>query len=110
MPSPRDDEDEDDDERSAADDPTAMWDEDALRQAGMADIAGRTDTREAAGPATSYGVRGDARDKVVVGRTEAAPAPPARTPGQPGGLSWTLTIILAGVLGVAVYLIVRLLK
>ena len=102
--------DEDDDFRSAADDPTAMWDDAALKKAGLDELAGRTDTRDAAGPATSYGVRGDRRHSVVVDGPEKQGARRAGPLARAGGLSWPVTVILALALGVAVYFLVRMFR
>lgn len=103
--------DEDDDFRSAADDPTAMWDDAALKEAGLDELAGRTDARDAAGPATSYGVRGDRRNSVEIGDREGAGSSRGAAPkARGGGLSWPVTVILALALGVAVYFLVRMLR
>jgi hypothetical protein len=102
--------DEDDDFRSAADDPTAMWDDAALKEAGLDELAGRTDARDAAGPATSYGVRGDRRNSVELGDREDARSSRGAAPKARGGLSWPVTVILALALGVAVYFLVRMLR
>lgn len=102
----------------AADDPTAMWDEGALREAGMEEVANRAKSMPppaATGPA----VGGDSRRSVVVGTGGDAAGPesadrtprPRRRPSQPdAGLSWPITIALAIALGVAVYFLVRLIR
>jgi len=103
VPEPDDD---DDDFKSAADDPTAMWDDEALRAAGMSH-PGKGESR-AATPATRPSVGGDSREKVIVGRRSSGPAGPARAAS--GGLSWPLTLLLAIALGVAVYFLVSYLR
>lgn len=105
--------------RNAADDPTAVWDEDSLRAAGLGDLGaleGRspspaTEPEEQAGG-------GSIEVSAEMSRGAGGPSPkgaPRLTPGptpaaKPGGLSWPLTIALAFALGLAVYLLVRLLK
>lgn len=90
-----------------------MWDDAALKEAGLDELAGRTDARDAAGPATSYGVRGDRRHSVVIedGREgERAPQGAGKRTRSGGGLSWPITMILALALGLAVYFLVRMLR
>ncbi len=103
---------DEDDFKSAADDPTAMWDEGALRAAGMSEIAGGKPTSLAPAPATGPDVKGDARESVVVGgereRTKRSGSPAQTRPSQ--GLSWPATVALALALGAVVYFVVRLFK
>jgi hypothetical protein len=106
---------DDDLQTSAADDPTAMWDEDSLKDLGLDDIAERHSSRPpgpkpvaaapvaaAVAPANRLGHSTDPRVGPMVRRRP----PPKRS----GGMSWTLTIALAVALGTAVYYFVRLLK
>lgn len=100
--------------RWAADEPTAMWDESALRDQGFADAAEAA--RAASGPATAPRVGGDDR-ATVQAPTMPAPTLPAPTmqatprasAPSGGGLSWPLTIAIACVVAVVVYFAVRLL-
>ena len=104
---------------SAADDPTAMWDEGELRAAGMDEVADRAKSLPPAA-ATGPDVKGDVRQSVVVGdekpgaspqAQQAAPRPrPRRSADATGGLSWPITIGLAIALGLAVYFLVKLLR
>ncbi|MEM9067392.1 MAG: hypothetical protein AAGE52_02770 [Myxococcota bacterium] len=81
----------------AADEPTAMWDEDSLKDLGLDDV-GRVSSPPS-GPATSGA--GPAGPSVQVSTAQGSPR---------GGLSWVITIVLAVVLGVGVFLLVRLLR
>lgn len=101
---------------SAADDPTAMWNEDDLREAGMEEVAKRAESLPPPA-ATGPEVRGDVRQSVVVGDERPAPqaqraAPrPRPGPARPSaGLSWPVTIGLAVALGLVVYFLVRLVR
>ena len=77
---------------SAADEPTAMWDEDSLREAGL-DLGARSSSRpRSRGTGTDPGLS-------RMPRRQAS-----------GGLSWTLTILLALALGAAVFFAVRALR
>lgn len=97
-------------DKSAADDPTAVWDEQALRDAGLDELR---DEQAVAAPATGPDVKGDSTQSVVVGRG-GAPGFRARQqatrPPPSQGLSWPMTIALALALGAAVYFLVRLLQ
>jgi hypothetical protein len=73
---------------SMADDPTAVWDGDALASAGFDVKSGKM-----------------IEPKPAPSRSEDTPKPPPRR-----GLSWPVTIILAIVVGLAVYFAVLLLK
>jgi hypothetical protein len=100
--------------RWAADEPTAMWDDSLMRDAGYTDLAkDRSEKpRGESGPATERGVGGDEAARVRVspeltGGHPAVSAPPAK---KPPGLSWVITVVLAVGLGVAVYVAIRLLR
>ncbi|MEM9194453.1 MAG: hypothetical protein AAGF12_35075 [Myxococcota bacterium] len=84
--------------KSQADDPTDVWDEAALRAAGI-ELPGM-----AKQPATSPR-NPEASDSVQVSDS-IAPPPESKRPG----LSWPLTLGLATILGVAVYFLVRMLR
>ena len=104
----------DDRDTVAADEPTAMWDSDALANAGIdPNAAGVTKN---AGPATRREVGGDDQANVRVqpnaGAPASRPAPvaPAPGPASAGGMNWAITIGLAVGLAVGVYFLVRYLK
>ena len=102
--------------KTAADDPTAMWNEAALRAAGLTDIVGSNKPDSVPAPAaTAPDVRGEDRARVVVARAgtprPGAPAPvPAPAEEEGGGMSWGLTLGLAVGLAVGVYFLVRFLR
>lgn len=95
--------------RWAADEPTAMWDESMLRDAGF-----EADAQPSAGsaPATERGVKGDDPNAIHVspelsgGHRALRPSDPAK----PSGASWALTLLLAIGLGVAAFFLVRYLR
>ena len=90
--------------RWAADEPTAMWDESSLRDAGYDEVAKKKVVETA--PATAPDVRGqDAANVHASSAGNVSARPPA-----PAGISWALTFLVAGVVGVAVYFLVRLLR
>lgn len=123
-----------DDERHAADDPTAVWDADTLRAAGLEDVLDRPETDPppaATTPATkgrdsgpSMVAEGAVRapDQPKRERPDATPRephqvprptpkPPSRTVAPSSGeLGWGATIALAVGLAVAVYFLVRFLR
>ncbi len=109
--------DKDDASQHAADEPTAMWDEDALAQLGLgggqalksdqapkASLAAAVETN----PADQALARGpSAAGSATVGPATAGPA----TVGSGGSLrGWVVTLVLAVGLGVAVYFAVRALR
>lgn len=92
----------------AADEPTAMWDESALLDAGFGEVAAKPIS--IAPPATAPSVGGDDRSSVIVGNTGRHRAM-ARAPRQvSAGMSWGVTVGLAVAVGSAVYFLVRALK
>lgn len=111
------------DQLLAADEPTAMWDEASLREAGFGQVAAAPEpTETSANPEAAGG--SPAGPSIVIENmpgAEAAIRPvgtPVRVspvavvprPKQPKGLSWPLTIGLAFALGLLVYLVVRFLR
>lgn len=101
--------------KTQADDPTAMWDERALQEAGLKDIIDARPAPQSAPPATAPDVRGSDDSRVVVTRAPtpapgAVPVAPAATSEEPGGLSWPVVIGLAVALAVAVFFLVRSLR
>lgn len=118
---------EDDDldsESHAADEPTAVWDESALRAAGLTDLLQRREA-PAAPPATRAAPSGSDPSIVI----DEAVAPEllneSVTPGpgipepvaavvpasvRPRGLTWGSTVLVALVLGGLVYLLVRIMR
>ncbi len=125
-PKPAEDEDHPD-LSTAADDPTAVFDEGALRAAGL-DVL--VDNPVPDGPekaATTPDVKGEDRSSVVVSANAknastssgsrpaadvrpASVARPAAPPARSGGLSWTTTFLLAVVLGLVAYFAIAWLK
>jgi hypothetical protein len=114
---------DDDSLTSAADEPTALRDESSLKELGLADIAARHSSRppgpkpppeRAASPGPA--VRRSSQGSDLLG-PDTGSHPPKRAPmrrrppaWQAAGMSWTLTIVLATLLGTAVFYLVRLLK
>ncbi len=106
---------EDDDQsgaRWAADEPTAMWDESVMRDAGYEELAKHRaeKPRAESGPATERGVKGDVAKKIAVsseltGSHAASPAKPASR-----AMSWVVTVVLAVGLAVVAYFTVRALR
>ncbi|MCB9614137.1 MAG: hypothetical protein H6722_16995 [Sandaracinus sp.] len=88
---------EDDTGQHAADEPTAMWDEDALAQLGLGGPAEPAPKPQGPGLAVS----------VETASHATAPAAPARKSSMVG---WVVTVVLAIGLGVAVYFVVRALR
>ena len=88
----------------AADEPTDIWDEDSLRDAGLDEIlaqraANRRALKDSKAPSAAPPPR-----PLATPATRRAPT----THAPPGaGLSWWLTIALALVVGAAVYFLVR---
>lgn len=108
-----DDDDDLDGESHAADEPTAVWDESALRAAGLSDLLKRRDAEPEAPPATRS-VAPSAESSIVIdeGVTPGLPQIIAAEPAAPAarGLGWFATLAIAVVLGGAVYLLIRALR
>jgi hypothetical protein len=113
---PHDDEEHDDldAERHAADEPTAVWDEGALRAAGLTDLLKKQRSEPPVVPATPA-VSGAGDPSIVIDESIAA------NPGEPEvqfvsaaltrrGLGWGATLAIAVVLGALVYLAIRLVR
>lgn len=109
--------DKDDPARWAADEPTAMWDEASMKDAGFKDLAKHRAEKPRAetGPATERGVKGELATKVNVsaeltGGHKAQPAAPAPSSPSSSVLSWVITGVLAIGLATAAYFAVRYLR
>jgi hypothetical protein len=103
--------------RWAADEPTAMWDDSALNDAGFAELMKdrQERPREATGPATNRAAGGSSEaGKIEVTGTHPQPSAPrpASAPQRsgPSALSWALTVALAIGIGVVVFFVVRALR
>jgi hypothetical protein len=107
-------EDEDDGESHAADEPTAVWDESAMRAAGLTDLIMRHQPERPLAPATPATHTGD--PSIVIDQSLVAkPAPAVQSiraaPMAPrAGLSWAATLGIAIVLGGLMYLVIRLVR
>jgi hypothetical protein len=111
-------EDEDDGESHAADEPTAVWDESALRAAGLADLLNKPRKSDPPPPPATASVAPD-RPSIEVSQEmalpDALPEPPREPPvlADPpasGSLGWGATLGLAMVLGAIVYALIRYVK
>jgi hypothetical protein len=113
-------EDEDDGESHAADEPTAVWDESALRAAGLSDLL----TQRKSDPPPPPATKSTAPDRPSIELSQememveaGSPAGPASEPplvSEPatpsGGLGWGATLALAVLLGAVVYALIRYVK
>jgi hypothetical protein len=104
--------DDDDMASHAADEPTAVWDANTLREAGLGDLIKKpeTDSDPPSAPATP-GARNQGPSIMV--DEAAAGAKAVRGPSMRddnGELGWGATLGLAAGLGAAVYLLIRFLK
>ena len=118
------DDDDYDGESHAADEPTAVWDESALRAAGLSDLLSKKrDSEPPPPPATapSAATRTESSIVIDVGSMEpkepldtapklATPVPRASAPAAEGGLGWGATLSIAVALGAIVYALIRYLK
>jgi hypothetical protein len=102
----------------AADEPTAVWDVEALRKAGLSEVLDAPDTSR--GPATpAVGIEIE-RPSIIVEQEAARPnnSPRAGAPARRAALrkaaqtevGWASLIAMAAVLGVIAYAVMRLLR
>ena len=109
---PFDSDDDPDGESHAADEPTAVWDESALRAAGLGDIISRREAEQPAPPATPVTPR-RADASIVIDEAVAGPPPAALRAKMASqapagrGLGWAATIIIAVILGAVMYALIR---
>jgi len=89
--------------RSAADDPTAVWEEDSLQQVGFSEVAGIEGGPER-GPATNPD-DATSRPSIEISDDLLPVAGTTERPRDAGGLSWSATIVLALGLGALVFTI-----
>jgi len=107
-----------DDESHAADEPTAVWDESALRAAGLSDLLQKRDSEPPAPAATAPMRSADASIVVdqasIVAPANKTPTPVPDRPAAPasadGGLGWGATFVIAVVLGALMYALIRYVK
>jgi hypothetical protein len=113
---PHDVDDDDDGESHAADEPTAVWDESALRAAGLSDLLHKRDDEPPPPPATSPTPSSTTDPSIVIDPSTLAPKVvtpvPQQAPqaGADGGLGWGATLGLAVALGAIVYALIRFVK
>lgn len=114
----------DDGESHAADEPTAVWDESALRAAGLTDLLNKRKSEPPPPPATKSTAPQRPSIEVSEEMARAAAGLPAVEPVEPppppvmepapeqpsGGLGWGATLGLAVVLGAIVYVLIRFIK
>ena len=107
-------EDDDDDfggESHAADEPTAVWDEQSLRAAGLSELLARRPSEPPPPPATPATAPSD--PSIVVDRQlsgEHARASGRASMAAESSFGWPATFSIAIVLGAIVYVLVRLAK
>ena len=97
----------------AAEEPTAMWDESSMRDQGYDALAKDREAkpRQASGPATEQGVRGEVKERVEVSRAltgNHAAVKRQAAPQKSGAMSWVITFAVALVLGVGVFFLLRM--
>ena len=104
--------DDDDMASHAADEPTAVWDANTLREAGLGDLIKKPehDSDPPLAPATPA-MKGQQGPSIMVDEAQAG-AKAQRGPNRDdnGELGWGATLGLAAGLGAAVYLLIRFLK
>lgn len=104
---------EDDDNASlAADEPTAVWDANTLREAGLGDLIKKPDSTPPP-PVTAPEKASATAPSMVVDAVAAGGAVQhvaAKKSGGSGELGWGSTVALAAGLGAAVYLAIRFLR
>jgi hypothetical protein len=99
----------DDDLSHAADEPTAVWDANTLREAGLGDLIKKPISEPP--PAQTPAIRGNQGPSIVVDEAAAgAKATVSSDSSGSGELGWGATLGLAAGLGAAVYLVIRFLK
>jgi hypothetical protein len=104
--------DDDDMASHAADEPTAVWDANTLREAGLGDLIKKpeTDSDPPSAPATPA-MKGQQGPSILVDEAQAgAKAQRGSSREDNGELGWGATLGLAAGLGAAVYLLIRFLK
>jgi hypothetical protein len=111
--------DESGDSSHAADEPTAVWDMEALRKAGLGELANLPEAPEAA-PATPAEGMAQQRPSIIVDEKTGAPVNPTG-PNKPVAVDplvaqkeqaggWWGLIAMAALLAAAAYLAIRLLR
>ncbi len=95
----------DDDSMHAADEPTAMWDGDSLQELGLDGL------HEPKPPATA-GSGAGASVQIDLGPAGSPKqsSGQAKSSGMSGPMGWAVTLLAAGVLGTAVFFLVRFLR
>ncbi len=105
---------DDDSQMHAADEPTAVWDANTLRDAGLGDLLRRPESEPP--PAQTSPKKFGNQDPSIVVDAAAAGAKAevvrraARRRSNSGELGWAATVGLAAGLGAAVYLLIRFLR
>ena len=103
----------------AADEPTAVWDADSLREAGLAELLEQEEA-EALAPATPGATSRDASIQIAdelapAGQAVSGPTPARQSAASmeapaPKGMGWGAALSIALALGGAVYALIRFLK
>lgn len=97
----------------AADEPTAVWDMETLRKAGLGDLANLPESPDAAPATPAVGMQ---RPSVIVDEQAAAAVktaadkPLAKPQREAQSGSWWSLVIMALALGVAAYFVIRALR
>jgi len=96
----------------AADEPTAVWDIETLRKAGLSELVGKPESIPP-GPATS--AVGTARPTMIVEekpleKAAVIPQHGPRAPEPAKGLGWPSLVGIAVILGAGVYFLMRFLR
>lgn len=101
---------DDDSGSHAADEPTAVWDANTLREAGLGDLLKKPDDSDPP-PAATPAARNHGPSIVVDEAAAGARAQEAASgKADSGELGWGATLGLAAGLGAAVYLLIRFFK
>ena len=108
---------DDDISSHAADEPTAVWDVNALREAGLGELIKKPGQEDSdPPPAATPAMRGNQGPSIVVdeaaagARAQPGPNVKGGSAAASGELGWAATLGLAAGLGAAVYLLIRFLK